>query len=156
MGQALPQRTEKELAVLRLMHGLSLRLAEEMLKVTGGDITHAQLTALSNIARTPGLSQSDLAARLHRSSVHVSRLIDEVELLGLVERRTHRFDRRSKVLYASDDGLVVYDRMRDRAIELAAEIFRDTPDERLTILSEQAARISQRLHLAIEDEAPGF
>lgn len=43
---------------------------------------------------------------------------------------------------------MLVDRMRDRAIELAAAVFKETPDERLQIMSVQSKRIAERLQLA--------
>ncbi|MEH6699332.1 MAG: MarR family transcriptional regulator [Brevundimonas sp.] len=85
---------------------------------------------------------------LNRSPVYVSRMVDDLEKESLIERRPHKLDRRRKVLHLSAEGRVLVDRMRDRAIELAAAVFKETPDERLQIMSVQSKRIAERLQLA--------
>ncbi|MBU1324678.1 MAG: MarR family transcriptional regulator [Alphaproteobacteria bacterium] len=151
-------RAEKELAVLRLIYDVSLRLGEEMRDASGSRLDPHQILALTLINRHAGLTQSDLADHLDRSAVHVSRLVDELESEGLVERRAHRFDRRSKDLHPTEQGAGMYSRMRDRALHLAAEIFKETPDERLDALSRRAVRISERLRLALSSASapPGL
>jgi len=75
-------------------------------------------------------------------------MVDDLEKENLIERRPHKLDRRRKVLHLSAEGRVLVDRMRDRAIELAAAVFKETPDERLQIMSVQSKRIAERLQLA--------
>jgi DNA-binding MarR family transcriptional regulator len=142
------ERTEQELAVLRLMYAVSIWLGDEMERVSGKRLGHADVLALSLINTTPGLSQSDLGTGLNRSPVYVSRMVDDLEKENLIERRPHKLDRRRKVLHLSAEGRVLVDRMRDRAIELAAAVFKETPDERLQIMSVQSKRIAERLQLA--------
>lgn len=149
-------RAEKELAVLRLMYEVSLRLGDEVRDASGSRLDPHQILAFTLINRHAGLTQSDLAEHLNRSAVHVSRLVDELESEGLVERRAHQFDRRSKDLHPTEDGSVLYARMHERALQLAAEVFRETPEDRLDILSKQAVRISERLRLALSSTAPGL
>lgn len=142
------ERTEQELAVLRLMYAVSIWLGDEMERVSGKRLGHADVLALSLINTTPRLSQSDLGTGLNRSPVYVSRMVDDLEKESLIERRPHKLDRRRKVLHLSAEGRVLVDRMRDRAIELAAAVFKETPDERLQIMSVQSKRIAERLQLA--------
>lgn len=141
------ERTEQELTVLRLMYAVSIRLGDELQRVSEQRLSHIDMLALSLINASPGLSQSDLGVGLNRSSVYVSRAMDDLEKAALIERRPHKLDRRRKVLHLSAEGQTLYARMRERAIELAAEVFREMPDERLQIMSTQAQRIADRLHL---------
>jgi DNA-binding MarR family transcriptional regulator len=143
------ERPEQELAVLRMMYGVGLRLGDEMRAATNCRLDQHQLLGFTLINRQPGLTQAELAEQLHRSAVQVSRLVDELEALDLAERRAHRFDRRSKVLHPTDAGLSLYRRMRERAEALAAEIFRETPDEKLGVLNQMAGDIAERLNLAL-------
>jgi len=57
------ERTEQELAVLRLMYAVSIWLGDEMERVSGKRLGHADVLAPSLINTTPGLSQSDLGVR---------------------------------------------------------------------------------------------
>lgn len=73
------ERTEQELAVLRLMYAVSIWLGDEMERVSGKRLGHADVLALSLINTTPGLSQSDLGTGLNRSPVYVSRMVDDLQ-----------------------------------------------------------------------------
>ncbi|MFW2342235.1 MarR family winged helix-turn-helix transcriptional regulator [Brevundimonas sp.] len=146
MGQSL-ERREQDLSILRLMYAVSLRIGDEMQRLSEARLSHVEILALSLINTSPGLSQSDLGTGLNRSPVYVSRMVDELEKADLVERRPHKLDRRRKVLHLSEEGQALFQKMRDRAIELAAEVFRETPAERLKIMSVQSKRIADRLHL---------
>lgn len=147
-------RLEKELTVLRMMYGVALRLGDEMRAASGSRLDQHQILAFTLINRQPGLTQAVLAEQLHRSAVQISRLADELEALDLIERRAHRLDRRSKALHPTEQGRTVYVRMRERAETLAAEVFRETPEERLDILSQRAVDISERLNLALQASLP--
>ena len=129
------------------MYAVSLRIGDEMQRLSEARLSHVEILALSLINTSPGLSQSDLGTGLNRSPVYVSRMVDELEKADLVERRPHKLDRRRKVLHLSEEGQALFQKMRDRAIELAAEVFRETPAERLKIMSIQSKRIADRLHL---------
>lgn len=147
MGRSL-ERRDHELTVLRTMYAISIRVGDEMRRVSDRRLGHLDILALSLINAAPGLSQSDLGTGLNRSAVYVSRMVDELEKIGMIERRPHKLDRRRKVLHLSAEGQVLFNKMRERAIELAADVFRETPDERLKIMSANAQRIADRLHLA--------
>ena len=141
------ERSEKELTVLRMMYAVSLKLGEQMRAAADFQLDQHEVMALGLINQRPGLTQTDLARALSLSAVQVSRLVDDLEGHGLAERRAHKFDRRSKDLHPTEAGQDMYGRMRRRSLELAQEVFRETPDERLNILSAQAVRITERLGL---------
>lgn len=141
------ERSEKELTVLRMMFAVSLKLGEEMRAAAAHRLSQHEVLGLGLINQRPGLTQTELARSLSLSAVQVSRLVDDLETQGLVERQAHKFDRRSKDLHPTEAGREMYLRMRRRSVELAHEVFRETPDERLNILSAQAVRITERLGL---------
>lgn len=143
------ERSEQELAVLRLMYAVSLRLGDEMRAAVFSCLDQHQLMAVSLINRHPGLRQSELAWQLRRSAVQISRQLDELEALGLVERRPSEHDRRSKGLFPTESGRASYQRMQDRAMALAAQVFEETDPEHLDLLRQQAERIARRLDLTL-------
>ncbi|MFZ5698533.1 MAG: MarR family winged helix-turn-helix transcriptional regulator [Pseudomonadota bacterium] len=58
-------------------------------------VTRAQWSALTYLARQPGLRQSQLADLLEVTPIAVARLIDRMENEGLIERRADPDDRRA-------------------------------------------------------------
>jgi DNA-binding MarR family transcriptional regulator len=90
--------------------GYALRLAQmrayslffEML--TEHDLTPARLTALSIIAMTPELNQSNLAQRLDISGPSVLKVVDALASAGYVERTDCADDRRRYLLSLTPEG----------------------------------------------------
>lgn len=62
-------------------------------------MTRAQWVILARLSRQPGLSQNEMAAICEVEPITVGRLIDRLELRGLVERRPDPTDRRIRRLH---------------------------------------------------------
>jgi MarR family transcriptional regulator for hemolysin len=62
-------------------------------------LTRSQSQALAYLARNEGVSQSALAELLEVEPITLARIVDRLEVLGLVERRPHRSDRRIWLLH---------------------------------------------------------
>jgi len=62
-------------------------------------MTRAQWVILARLSRQPGLSQNEMAAICEVEPITVGRLIDRLELRGLVERRSDPTDRRIRRLH---------------------------------------------------------
>jgi MarR family transcriptional regulator, transcriptional regulator for hemolysin len=64
-----------------------------------GGMTRAQWIILARLSRQPGLSQNEMAAICEVEPITVGRLIDRLEMRGLVERRADPADRRIRRLH---------------------------------------------------------
>jgi len=62
-------------------------------------MTRAQWIILSRLDRQPGMSQNEMAAICEVEPITVARLVDRLEVRGLVERRADPSDRRIKRLH---------------------------------------------------------
>ena len=62
-------------------------------------MTRAQWIILARLSRQPGLSQNEMAAICEVEPITVGRLIDRLEMRGLVERRPDPTDRRIRRLH---------------------------------------------------------
>jgi DNA-binding MarR family transcriptional regulator len=62
-------------------------------------MTRAQWVILGRLSRQPGLSQNEMAAICEVEPITVGRLIDRLEMRGLVERRADPTDRRIRRLH---------------------------------------------------------
>ena len=79
-------------------------------------MTRAQWVILARLARQPGLSQNELATICEVEPITVGRLVDRLELRGMVERRPDPTDRRVKRLHllpAAEPVLVQITRSRE-------------------------------------------
>src|SRR2546430_10317101 len=88
-------RTDLEADVLILLYDVARHMrphADQMARDHG--LTRAQWIILVRLARQPDLSQNELAALAEVAPITVARLVDRLEALGLVKRRTDPDDRR--------------------------------------------------------------
>lgn len=68
-------------------------------RLEGTTLTYAQARALAWLARREGLRQVDLAEQLEVQPITLARLVDQLALAGLVERRPDPDDRRAYRLF---------------------------------------------------------
>lgn len=73
----------------------------EVAEATG--ISFARSRALRRVARTP-MSMSEFAAALDVDRPNATVVVDDLEGLGLVRRRSHPTDRRAKLVEATAEG----------------------------------------------------
>lgn len=86
-------------------------------------LSRATWLLLAIVARSEGLSQSELASRLGLEGASVVRLVDRLEAEGLVERRAGA-DRRVRAIHLRPKGAEVAAQIRKVAAALRAEVFR--------------------------------
>ena len=87
-------------------------------------LTRAQWHILARLSRTPGLSQRELAESLEVEPITVARLVDRLEVHGLVERRADAADRRIWRLHLrpeADSVLAIFDAHRKAMIDCVTE-----------------------------------
>lgn len=65
-------------------------------------LTQPQWSALAQLHREPGLTQTALAERLEVHPVTVTQLLDRLEKAGWVRREAHATDRRAQCVYLTD------------------------------------------------------
>lgn len=76
-------------------------------------VTRAQWSALTYIARQPGVRQGQLADLLEVTPIAVARLVDRMAHEGLVERRPDPDDRRAWQLHLTPTAIARLDVLRD-------------------------------------------
>ena len=76
-------------------------------KLAGGEVA-----VLSLIALNPGLTQKDLADAVVLRKSALTKLVNEMERTGLIERRKEGADKRLNALYLTRDGEALTARMR--------------------------------------------
>ncbi|HVW82306.1 MAG TPA: MarR family transcriptional regulator [Mycobacteriales bacterium] len=69
-------------------------------------LSFGRVRAIRRIARQP-MSMGELAAAMSIDPPNATTLVDDLERLGLAERRPHPSDRRAKVVTATRDGIAV-------------------------------------------------
>jgi DNA-binding MarR family transcriptional regulator len=106
-------------------------LAEEGL--TPGQL--GVLVTLSSVTGEPNIDQNGLAARLGIDRARVSQLLDEIDGMGLVERRVNGADRRARLLRLTPRGERLRARLQPASIANQMRVFASlTPQERELLL----------------------
>ncbi|MEM8972297.1 MAG: MarR family transcriptional regulator [Pseudomonadota bacterium] len=73
-------------------------------KLSPHGITISQAWVLAHLWQEDGLSQSRIAERMDVATVTTSKLIDRLEERGFVTRRVDPLDRRSNLVFATQEG----------------------------------------------------
>lgn len=73
------------------------RRLQKNFRNAGLEITIEQWSILYHLWKEDGLSQQELCTRTFRDKASITRLIDNIEKLGLVERIASKDDRRVKI-----------------------------------------------------------
>ena len=113
-------REEAFVSILRTADMLRWRIAE-VLEPEG--ITLAQFNVLRILrgARDTGLPTLEIGARLVEQAPGITRLIDRLELAGLVRRERPRKDRRQVLCHIEKKGLAILARL-DTTVPQATEV----------------------------------
>lgn len=69
-----------------------------------GGLTMSRARVLSSLAQREGVTQAELAAELEIEAPSLKRLIDALEVAGLIERRPIETDARKKALYLTPEA----------------------------------------------------
>jgi DNA-binding MarR family transcriptional regulator len=91
------------------------RRLQKYFRENGLDLTVEQWSILVHLWKYDGVSQQELSMRTYRDKPSITRLIDNLEKLGLVERRASSTDRRINRVYLTGAGIA----LRDPSMELA-------------------------------------
>jgi MarR family transcriptional regulator for hemolysin len=92
-------------------------------------MTRAQWVILARVDAKPGLSQNELAALLEVEPISVGRLVDRLELRGLVERRPDPADRRIRRLHLLPDAAPILEEIAKAREVLGAELLEGVDPE---------------------------
>ena len=111
-------------------------------------LTRAQWQALFHLARNEGCNQATLADLLEVEPITLARLVDRLELSGLVERRPDPSDRRARLLFLGERAHPLLEQLRalgaeTREIALAG-IGEDERTLLMTLLTKMRANLSGR------------
>jgi DNA-binding MarR family transcriptional regulator len=106
--------------------------------LTQEGLTPAQLgvlVTLSPVTGQPDMDQNGVAARLGIDRARVSQLLDEIDAMGLVDRRVNGADRRARLLRLTPRGERLRARLQPASIANQMRVFASlTPRERELLL----------------------
>ena len=83
-------------------------------------VTNSQWRVLVNVFRQPGINQGTLAELMEVEPITTCRMVDRLEIAGLVERRRDPNDRRAWQIHLTDAAMPLIDKLKERAAGLNA------------------------------------
>jgi DNA-binding MarR family transcriptional regulator len=108
-------------------------------------LTRAQWSVLANLARNEGIKQTELADILEIQPITLVGLIDRLEAVGMVERRSHPSDRRARTLHLTHKARPMLEHMRELADETRQEAMAGLSVSEQEHLIDQLNRIRRNL-----------
>jgi len=113
-----------------LLHEVARLLRRSFeLKSGHSGLTRSQFQTIAYLAQSEGINQSGLAERLEIEAVTLVRILDTLEERGLIERRPHPTDRRSRLLYLTKTAQPMLDAMQPIGEATRAEALEGISEE---------------------------
>jgi len=109
--------------VLRRVYQIYMAMTME--SVAEADLRPLQYGAMAILNKEdgePGIDQNGLGARLGTDRNSTSKLVDNLEAKGLVERRVNGADRRARLLSLTQEGEKLFARLHERNIGAQARV----------------------------------
>lgn len=125
----------------------------ERVKPLGLEVRSAML--FWHVARGEVRSQRELADALRLPESRIVGLVDELEQAGLIERRVHPKDRRSRQLHLTDEGRARLDKLMAIALDHEAAFADSLTVEERELLIDLLERIARR-HELLSAAHPDF
>lgn len=120
--------------LIRRLHQISVALFLDETQTWG--VTAVQFSALTAMARQPGLDQRTLARRIGFDTSTLGSVLDRLEARGLVVRQAHRQDRRVRLLFITPAGQQTVDAMRESVLRAGERLLAPlSPEEQATLLA---------------------
>ena len=126
--------------------GRNYRRMHDMLDALG--LYHGQPPVLDALWQNDGITQSELACKLHRSPSTITKTIQRMEKAGFVERRSDPEDERVSRVYLTGAGHDIRSDVENVWHTVANMAFADFTDEELT----QFHALLRRLYQNLEEE----
>ena len=112
------------------------RRLQKKLNTTGLNITIEQWSVLYHLWKQDGLSQQELCNATFRDKPSITRLVDNLEKLGLVKRVSSETDRRINRIYLTRQAQKLQEQTMELAEETLNEALINVPSEKIDVCKE--------------------
>ncbi|RJX28504.1 MAG: MarR family transcriptional regulator [Dethiobacter sp.] len=112
-----------------------------MRKIKSFDITTEQWMIMNRLFEEGGISQKELSERTLKDQGALTRTLDRMEKKGLVKRQVSPYDRRSFLIYLTDAGQAVRNRIVPIAVECIEEAVKGFTEEEVGTLTTLLKRV---------------
>jgi len=109
------------------------------------DVTTEQWAVLNRLWENDGKTQSELALTTFKDHANITRMIDLLEKKGLVLRKDDPQDRRSKLIYLTEKGKAMQEKLVPLAQEVLHRALQGITQEEVAFMNQLSDRIIQNL-----------
>ena len=121
------------------------RRLQKNYRQAGLEITIEQWSVLYHLWKEDGLSQQELGIRTFRDKASITRLIDNLEKLGLVTRVASKEDRRINLVYLTETAMPLQQLTYDLANQTMNEALQNITKEEIEIVKNVFQRVYDNL-----------
>ena len=121
------------------------RFLSHNLKEAGIPMTREQWSVMAVLWKTDGCTQQILADATHRGRAGITRLIDNLEKEGYVERRPDKKDRRSNLIFLTSKGKAIENQVVAVLKATVSAITKDISDKEVNQLREILSKINANI-----------
>jgi DNA-binding MarR family transcriptional regulator len=136
---------QEMLQLTRAMHVLRTHVVAH----TAGGVPWSTYTLLFHLVSGGPRRAGALAECVYVDPSTISRQVDQLVKLGLVERRADPVDGRATLLAATEAGVEIHRRLRASRDRMLAGLLQDWPDEDVARLTELLGRLNQDVDAAM-------
>ena len=112
------------------------RRLQKKLNATGLNITIEQWSVLYHLWKQDGLSQQELCNATFRDKPSITRLVDNLEKLGMVKRVPSETDRRINMIYITKQAQKLQEQTMALAEDTLNEALTKVPSEKIEVCKE--------------------
>ena len=116
----------------------------------GLNLTIEQWSILYHLWKEDGMSQQDLCNASFRDKPSITRLVDNLEKLGLVNRMGHQSDRRVNKIYLTPAARKLQEQSMQLAEETLNEALAGVPPEHINLAKEVLQKVYDNLSNPVE------
>ncbi|WP_237154694.1 MarR family winged helix-turn-helix transcriptional regulator [Oryzibacter oryziterrae] len=132
---------------------LLIRRFERFAATTG--LSRAQWQVLARVAKMEGINQASLADLTGVEPITICRMVDRLEGLGYLERRSDPNDRRAKLIYTTEQARPAIESMRAVAADIFAGALEGFDAEETQTLLALLERVYDNLQAGAAPPLPG-
>lgn len=116
-----------------------------MLKQSGIDISSDQWSVLMALSDNDGPSQTDLALKLYKVRSNITRILDIMEKMELIERRRSSADKREYNVFITDKGKNMIPDLKRASASILGKALQNANTEELAIVKSVLNKIFTNL-----------
>jgi len=110
------------------------------------DITSEQWSVLNKLAERDGISQRELAEHTEKDSNNITKILDQLERKGWVKRIANPQDRRSFLVYVTDNGLLLIKQLAPLDEELLNDVCASLSADEIALLRKILFQINTNIN----------